>query len=356
MRPFCLNRAVRSHRLDFSDQHVGLNMNVQSFFSSCILLCFLAGCQTQHNFSHVQISNFESPQIKVDPGKSLSSYSTFAVVPNDAEEDTLMQKQILFLAASALEGRGYEHVDLDSGPDLLLTVGFSNEYESSYVPPSAYTIPVYNPGQTYTTNTNAYVYSPYGSLYGTAQTYTTTPGYWSAQTYTSPGYTVGWYFPTVSVSLWDTNSNDQIWSGSNVGSSQMQNLGITAPFVLASIVDRIPLNTKSSVINGLLTESIGTLNFYAWRLSREGSAYYPTVTGVPNGSSAKKAGLKVWDMVIEMSGRSTANIRGKDLIDLAIGPIGETVLIKVFRMGKVFDAELQVERLSEKARRYILSH
>lgn len=313
----------------------------------------LAGCQSLHNFSHVQIANLGSPNIKQDPGTSLAQYSSFAVFPDDEAQDELMEKQVLYLAASALEGCGYEQVGINSTPDLLLTVGFSNEYKSTYIPPATYSIPIYNPGQTYTTNTNAHVHSPYGNFYGTAQSTTTTPGYWSSQSYTRPGYTTGRYYPAVSVSLWDSDSNELIWRGSNVGTSPMENFGITAPFVLSNIAARIPVNCASNYVSGLLTGSFGEMEFFYTYLSRDGSVYFPTVTGIPKGSSAKKAGLRVWDMVIEIGGKPTANIGVKDLIDLCTGSIGETVSVKVFRMGKVLNVQLQLERLSIETRQSI---
>lgn len=94
------------------------------------LLLLPSSLACQHNFSHVNIV-FLEPTFEFDPEVSIKARRTFAVIPNEelkGQQADIAEKQILYLVAVGLEQGGYEHVAVAESPDLLVTIGFSNEY------------------------------------------------------------------------------------------------------------------------------------------------------------------------------------------------------------------------------------
>jgi hypothetical protein len=310
--------------------------------------CTVATLGCAHNFSHIQIRGYDKPQVRSDPNKPIKLRETFAVIARPDLEGTdarLLEKQVLYLAAYGLEAFGFRHVDVSDHPDMLLTTNFSNELQEVYVPPQFYTYPVYRPGQTVTAAAAATSYSPYsGTFYGAAAAASaTTPGQWESRLGVAPGYYDRWYAPMIAMGLFDAVSSEELWFASNSGVSNMSNFSVTAPFLLAGIVDRVPICHSHPRLDEILSRKLGVVNCSCWPLSRDGSSYYPTVMHVATGSAARRAGLRMWDMIVEINGRSTANMRARDFDDEILGMIGNKLNLSVARLNKRFQITLQLE-------------
>lgn len=218
------------------------------------------------------------------------------------------------------------------------------------IPPSVYSVPVYRPGDTVTTYSYASGYSPgSGRFYGSGVAYTTTPGYWSSELRVSPGYDLGAHFPSIAFTLWDPRTKQAIWSGSCNGASYINaNLSVTAPFVLLKIFARLPVNEANR--RRLLESADGFLNVVTWPLTRDGTVYYPTVIHMPRRCAAKTAGLRLWDIIVEIDGRSTANMRAKTFKDLEEMAVGERLRLKVTRLNRILDVQVPLEPLAPEYR------
>lgn len=316
--------------------------------TGALAVCAFATSGCTHNFSHIQVTGFDKPQVHSDPNNPIRLRETFAVIPKPSVEGVdarLLEKQVLYLAAYTLEACGFRHVDVSDHPNMLLTANFSNELQEAYVAPQFYTYPVYYPGQTVSATAAAASYSPQsGMFYGAAASASaTTPGRWESDLGVIPGYYHRWYAPAIAVGLFDAASNQELWSASNSGSSNVPNFAVSAPFLLAGIVDRVPISRSYSRVNDILSGKLGVVNCSAWPLSRDGSSYFPTVVHVAPGSAARRAGLRLWDIIVEVNGRSTANMRARDLDDETFGTIGKQVVFTVVRLGKRFRIAVDLE-------------
>ena len=64
---------------------------------------------------------------------------------------------------------------------------------------------------------------------------------------------------------------------------------------------------------------------------------------VAAGSAARRAGLRMWDMIVEVNGRSTANMRARDFDDEVLGIAGKQLNLTVARLNKRFEITMQLE-------------
>lgn len=66
-----------------------------------------------------------------------------------------------------------------------------------------------------------------------------------------------------------------------------------------------------------------------------------TVISPLPGSPAGKVGVMPWDRIIEIDGKSTADMNINDAVKNLTGPTGTTVKVKIWREGKTFDVTIE---------------
>lgn len=275
------------------------------------------------------------PRVRVlqAPGASFKRYRTFAVVPRSSwtkapEMNPIIEQQLLFLLRNTLEARGYMAVDVSENPDLIATALLISSYKESYVPPESYSVPVWNSGQTSTSNTqssgNANAYGSGGYAWGTysgnSTTTTTTPGYWSSQTYESPARIEGSFFPVVRIDVYDVASSKLVWTGTGVGASQNGDERRAGQALVVRVLGDLP---KSSAARAVSSIGIGVLI-----LTPDGNSFYPVVKSITAESLADRAGLEEGDILFSIDGESVANLPYAEVLPMldAATPGSELVI------------------------------
>ena len=283
-----------------------------------------------------------------DPDAQLEKYKTFSVFPlslisEEAKMNPILERQLLFYVRNLLEAKGYKFVRLDKNPDFLVTLGADAKYHESYVPPSSVTLPYWNPGKTITTygsssgsfNFNTFGdYSSYG--WGTWSGWSTEtiyiPGYMTTRTYTIPGYTIGHFYPAAVIQVYDGKTLKNVWMGSGVGTSDNPDVRISGQLVIAHILKDFPNCTR---FDSMDSTKRGLIGIQFGIFTNDGNSYFPTVLRLLEGMPAKKAGLREYDMIIEVNGVSTLNKPFSEIMNIFRGAPGTKVNIKIKRLDKI---------------------
>jgi len=311
-----------------------------------IIPLLLISCTTTTEFTNLSPAYLyltPSTSSFKDPDAQLERYKTFSVFPlslisEEAKMNPILEKQLLFYIRNLLEAKGYEFVQLDQNPDFLVTLWADIKYKESYIPPSSITLPYWVPGQTITTygSTSGSFYSSYGwgtwSGWDTKTTYI--PGYMTTRTYTRPGYTIGHFYPVAVIQVYDGKTLKNVWMGSGAGISDNADIRISGQFVFAYILKDYPncpsLGIKDDIKRGMIGIQYGIF-------TNDGNSYFPTVIDLLEGMPAKKAGLKVYDMIIEVNGVSTLNKSFSEVMSLFRGEPGTEVNVKVKRLNEILN-------------------
>ncbi|MGO8945884.1 MAG: PDZ domain-containing protein [Syntrophobacteraceae bacterium] len=329
-----------------------------------LLFCIvLFSCATMNS---QKITNLTPATLKIkphieyyqDPDVAFDKYATFSVVPPSAINEKanvqggILEKQLLFEIRNFVEGKGYRFVPLNQKPDFLVTMDAKSEYKEQYVPPQTLTVPWFVPGQTITTqgtsmgsfNLNARLPSGtaygYGTYSGLSSSTTNIPGYMTTETITRPGYTVGYHYPFILVACYDGADYRNIWLGSGIGTSANPDVRVSGQYVITDLVEKFP-NCKHAEQN--FQKSTGSIGVRALILTNNGNDFYPTVARTVADSPAAKAGIEVYDMIIEINGTSTRNKPGIEVLDMMKGDPGQKVTLTVWRLEKKL--EFQVVRV-----------
>lgn len=302
------------------------------------------------NLSPAYLYLTPSTSIFRDPDAQLERYKTFSVFPlslisEEAKMNPILERQLLFYIRNLVEAKGYEFVQLGQNPDFLVTLGADIEYQESYVPPSSITLPYWVPGKTITTygsssgSFNFNTFSDYSSYaWGTWSSWNTEttyiPGYMTTRTYTRPGYTIGHFYPAAVIQVYDGKTLESVWMGSGAGTSDNADIRISGQFVLAHILKDYPncpsVGIKDDIKRGMIGIQYGIF-------TDDGNSYFPTVINLLEGMPAKKAGLKVYDMIIEVNGVSTLNKSFSEIMSLFRGEPGTEVNVKVKRLNEILN-------------------
>ncbi len=279
-----------------------------------------------------------------DPEINLKDYTTFAVLPRLAVDpkaspgfgNDLLEKQMCFECRNYWEAHGYHYLNDPMKADLWITVDGSNNYQTHYVPPSSITLPEYVPGQVIHSNTvengTISAYGGYGNYSGNANTTTITPGYWTTQNYTKPGYTVGYFYPSVTMECYDRKTGKHIWFGSGVGTSTNSDVRVSSQIVILNITNKLPrcANAPAHIIPGN-----GTLGMYCMPFTSDGEHFYPVITKVLPGSPAAKSGLLFGDVVLSIDEDPAENTPLATLSKILTGDIGIPCSLYIQRGKKV---------------------
>ena len=320
-----------------------------------LLILLLSGCSTTSGVNNLSpaylygkpvVSSYKNPETDISGCQTFSVFPQSLMYPK-TEINEILEKQILFFFRNQLEAKGYRFVELGEKPDFLATINVSSKYETSYVPPQTVTVPHWVPGQTlttYGTKSGSFNYNAYGSdyLYGrgnyfeSSQYNTYVPGYMTTRTYTRPGYTVGYHYPTVEISLYDSKTMERIWLGTGTGQSDNADVRVSGQFVVGDILAELPNASTSNfrhVNDGVLGVDLGIY-------TNDGNNYFPTITRVAQKSPARKAGLLDYDMILAIDNIPVANKPFGDVLKLIGGKPGTIIHLVVWRTGQKISVEL----------------
>ncbi|MFN0189809.1 MAG: DUF4136 domain-containing protein [Bacteroidia bacterium] len=320
------------------------NIYKKTFAIFSIILTSCATAPIRTNMTPAYLYLDPTVSIYQDPYTNLADGKTFAVFPfslikKENEMNEIMERQALFFLRNLFEGHGYVFVNEKEMPDFLVTISLGSKYNESYVPPQSFSLPVYNPGKTVTTNMNTRGSFNFNSNsgnafgnysgYGTASTYL--PGYYTSQTFTRSGYTEGHYFPSISILVYDSKSLRNVWYGSGVGTSDNSDVRISGQFVANKIMSNFPMPIDPIIDTELKRGVIG-IQFMI--LTNDGNNYFPTVLDVNEDGPADIAGLRKFDMILSIDGKQTINIPSSKFRQLCSGEPGSIVTIEVARVDE----------------------
>lgn len=326
-------------------------MTLVAAFSGLVVLgsCMKAA---ETNLSPVHLHFEPTLSAFKDPDTDFSQYRTFSVFPasllyEDASSNAIQEKQVLFFLRSLVESRGYEFVELDEDPDILLTIHVSSSYKETYVPPSTRTVLGWVHGKTITTTgTSTGTVGGWGSYMGTTKSTTRVPGHLTTNEITTPGRTVGHFYPGVMIEAVENDSLYTIWYGTGVGTSDNHDVRISGQAVARRLFARFPECRFFPSNEGSHDAFVG-IAFVIYTV--EGNSYYPAVLEVLPRSPAKlvrvddpsmKRGLREHDLITAIDGVSTENMSFAQVADLLAGDSGTVMTLEILRLDKVLRAKL----------------
>lgn len=238
----------------------------------------------------------------VDPTFNPSSYRTFTVSLGDSPEEStpvvdLISKHMLVSLANTFQSLGYAFVYPGQPSDIIVTVKHTNERVESYVPPRSYTVYDTVPEQKIKVHDD----QDYLHQYDTT---ITVPAQRVPRTETSPGYTVGTYYPTLSVVCFDTKTKTPLWTGVSATSSRDSDIRISSSNNFVEIGNAFPKCAYSADNYPTYGKTLGI----ALRVcTDDGNYYYPTIDMVARKSLAARAGLKRNDTILSIDGVPAQN-------------------------------------------------
>lgn len=336
-------------------------------YLSLILFVFLSlmmlSCVTSPENTNIRpllLKNKPLVETYQDPSASFEDYNTFSVIPfslisGNTDVNEILEKQLLFFLRNAIENKGYKYVEIDESPDFLITIHAKSEYSESYIPPSSITLPQYVPGQlstTYGSNSGSFNYNSFGSLStygyghysGTSTSTTYTPGYFTSETITRPGYNVGYHYPSVGISVYNSKTFQRIWHGIGAGTSDNHDVRISGQLVTGNILASFPKAKHPFQYKDL---NIGALGTICAVITIDGNNYTPTIVSFSQNSPAKKAGLRLYDIITSIDGTSVVNKTVFDIFELSTGSPGSKANIQVFRNGNIYNFEVDRIQITE---------
>jgi S1-C subfamily serine protease len=126
-----------------------------------------------------------------------------------------------------------------------------------------------------------------------------------------------------------------VWSGSAVGCSKISDLGMTGQMLLLMLLRDLHPSTNIIYPKSWLGVS-GTV------LTPDGKVTYPTILRIAKDTPAATAGLREWDVIWEIDGKSTANMTFSEAKDLLSGNFGDTRRFTIRRLDKTIELNLKL--------------
>lgn len=333
-------------------------MKIMKHLAICVFFAvLLISCSTTKNSSiYDRLDLYDTnKQVFKDPYASIKDYRTFTIIPysevgGDIQINKIAEKQILFYVRNLFELKGYKFVNLNKEPDFIVSLFAKSPYKESYIPPSITYLPTWVPGSTTTTRTsnsgniflNIYgddVTSVYGNYDTSSREVTSTSDKVVIQPYTVPGKTVGYYYPTISIWVYDYETAELVWKGEAVGSTNQSDIRISSQLLLRNVIGEFP---SSNFVSTPSENGITGILLLMYTL--DGNNYYPTVVKVVENSPADKAGIKVGDVILRVDGKSTQNILTKKVLSMITGRPNTNVTFQIWREGIDHAIEVTIER------------
>ncbi len=278
-----------------------------------------------------------------DMNFNYNTIHTFSVVPLRAitkktyeNYNSLAENSIGFTIRNLLEQNGYR---LSDHPDIVVLYLFSNKYEQTYVPPQKYTSFMYVPGRTITTTTdfsgNINSITNWGTFGGTTTSTTYLPARIVPYSYTTPGKTVGYYYPGVNIWVYDLKSKKIIWQGFAIGASKNGDVRVSTQLLFMKLLSNFPLAQQFKA-----KSSKGIIGIWIRILTFDGNLYFPVIVKVERGLPGYEAGLRVGDIILEINGVSTRNKPISIIDELISGEAYSEVTFTILRNGKTHSIQL----------------
>lgn len=308
----------------------------------------IVGCSTTQQPGLVRM---DEPLVKIEkiPDFNFDTLESFSVIPytelfEDQKPTTIEEKQLLFILRNYLEQLGYQYVQYPAKVDFIATIShYKNEYKQSYIPPSTYTTIKQIPGETKlaSINTNSSFSGIYNDDYFSGNSSSNgsltyqTPDQYIPVTNTIPGGYVGWYFPLVNIEIYDTNHRKEIWNGLGIASANEQD--IRKSF---NVIGSRLLIGKGATANFPRRNSLGNksaYNKFGFNIkifTEDGNNFFPFVADLINKSPAKKAGLRIFDIITGINGQSTLNKSYNQVLEMIQKSSLDNVQFNISRNGK----------------------
>lgn len=320
----------------------------------CLLL---AGCASRapiSNLTPIGLVGEPVTQIYEDHNAELQAYTTFSVFPQSSVTDEptmnpILERQLLFAVRNMFEQKRYRFVRMDESPDFCITLRAEAPYGEKYVPPSSITLPHWEPAKkivkrssssgTFDSHTSGeFSSSTWGSWTGSGSETVEVPGYMTTRTYTRPGYTAGFFYPSIAVHVYDGKRMENVWTGLGVGSLHNGDVRISGQLVMATVLAHYPACPRRSSSGNSKSGKIG---IHYSILTNDGNSYYPTVVKVIGASPAEYHGLRTGDMIVHVDGRSTINKPYSEIWEILDGAPGTEVRLGVRRLEDVLDFSIR---------------
>jgi hypothetical protein len=301
------------------------------------------------DINKIVCDNFEK-QIFKDPSIDYNNYKTYYLISTNqflkGEDQSIQEKQLEFFLNNFIYtfcGLKFIPVSDSIEPDLLIVYDYSNDYKERYVSPKTIYLPIWNKGRTSSTKINSSSSSNLNvigdiNLLGNVRTTnsstinTSTPGEWTITQIERPGYTVGKYFPGVSIIIYDNSNKNKIWEGIGTGSSINKDFRLAGQYIMTYLGFEIPIGSFRD--EDLYLNNDGWMGLSIMPYNTEGQDFYPIITNIIDKSPAIKGGLKVDDVIISINGIPTKNITSKKIANLIKGNVGSLIKFTIERNGK----------------------
>ncbi|MFH1226579.1 MAG: DUF4136 domain-containing protein [Planctomycetota bacterium] len=311
-----------------------------------IIAVFALSCQSwPKNLQPLYYLKKPSIIVYLDPETNCANYKTFSVVPysvinKEPKQESIAEKQIMFFIRNQLESRNYQFVSYDETPDFVITVNYDCKYNQQYIPPERVTMPKYIPGQTitsYMTTTHSGDARLWGNYTSTTAISTEIPGKWIEETYTRPGYTVGYYYPSATMTACEKAGSKEIWKASGNAISNYEDFRISGQLLLSGMLNKFPIcnNTATNYTDERLklTYIIATV---------DGNNYYPTIWRPDDETAAPNKDFKMGDMIYSINDEPTVNKTYSQIRKMLSGLKGTELSIKFRRDFKPEEIKLKI--------------
>lgn len=298
----------------------------------------------------LQISNYDQNVLN-DPNIDYKKYKSFSLVSSNKflrnEKQTFPEKHIeFFLSNFIYMANRLKYISFNDTikPDILIVYDYSNDYKEKIISPQTYTIPYWKSGENVISTVNSNTYGSAnvsgdinlsGNGFATNNTtiITRTPAQWTTRQITKPGYTTGKYFPSITLILYDTSTNEKIWEGTATATSDQKDFRFPGQFIMGNLALAIPRG--SYIYDELISNNNGWVGMLFPSYCTDGQNYYPSVYYLINDDTpAAKGGLREGDIIIDVNGVETTNLNYKEVASLFIGDVGTKIKITIEREGR----------------------
>jgi len=258
--------------------------------------------------------------IRADRAADLSSYKTICFVTSGASGDPLLEKDLNRAAAAILQARGYRLTSDPGVADALGSVVCWAGREETYRPPSTASWQVWNPGE------QVKVTDQYGMPVGSINT----PGHWEERESHRPARWEARGVRTLGFYLFDAKKTAVSASEGMVLRGIATTDATFEPSAVAGVVVTFSL-AATGMWNG--PEPVPSWNgMVLVPLTEDGGSFQPVVTSVPDKGILAAAGVRRFDIVAAVDGRSVLGMSPAAVV-AALGDVGGSHVLTV-RRGK----------------------
>ncbi len=305
--------------------------------SICVLFPLICSCAAKpfhSNFDYFGMSN-TAPIIQTynDPDFDLRKSKSVAVIPDDSCPNRLLAKQEAAWLSRQFEVHGFQTVKPDMNPDLIAKIHVATEYREHYIPAEQISVPEYVPGQKINVNLVTSPQYSYGLDDEVTKGTIETQGSIQYHTETVPGRTVGYYYPSTVISVFDSKTGTNTWMGTAVGVSTQADVRVSSQLLALRLCNQIGVaDNHLPYFDSLPAGRTGMNDSY---LTFDGNHYLPVVTNVMHGSPAEMAGMEYGDIIVSIDGLSTSDRSERWFLSALRGTPGTNVQLDVARRESV---------------------